>query len=256
MTGIPEVPEDGTRLRIATWNVERPKPRGWKVPPAQLRRMAEVEADVWVLTETHLDHQPSDEHRHSVVLPAASRASPGTRTLDRYLVPVADHPSRRPATAPARHGHRPDRDAARAAARLRHGDCLGQRTASRRRSPGAHVGGPSRRRSNGRWGSGLSFAAASPMCPSLWPATSIRTATAARWYGTRAARDLVTEGLSAAGMTCVTEMDVVAGGLLQGHHLVDHLAFRQTSPSRSRSNANRSTGLVNGSPTTPPSPST
>ena len=38
---------------IATWNVERPKPTGWKIPPAQVRRMAAVDADVWVLTETH-----------------------------------------------------------------------------------------------------------------------------------------------------------------------------------------------------------
>ena len=29
-------------VRIATWNVERPKPKGWKVPPAQRRRMADV----------------------------------------------------------------------------------------------------------------------------------------------------------------------------------------------------------------------
>jgi len=56
-------------MRIATWNVERPKPRGWKIAPAQLRRMAEVDADVWVLTETHVDHQPSREHAHAAFSP-------------------------------------------------------------------------------------------------------------------------------------------------------------------------------------------
>ena len=56
-------------IRIATWNVERPKPTGWKVPPAQRRRMAEVDADVWVLTETILGHAPSADHRHAVFSP-------------------------------------------------------------------------------------------------------------------------------------------------------------------------------------------
>lgn len=56
-------------MRIATWNVDRPKPGGWKVPPAQLDRMSEVNADVWVLTETHLKHQPSDTQVHALFSP-------------------------------------------------------------------------------------------------------------------------------------------------------------------------------------------
>ena len=59
----------GGSLRIATWNVERPKPRGWKVAPAQRRRMAEVVADIWVLTETHVDHRPTEAHQFSVFSP-------------------------------------------------------------------------------------------------------------------------------------------------------------------------------------------
>lgn len=62
-----------TSFSIATWNVERPKPNGWKIPPAQGERMAEVKADIWVLTETHRTHAPSDEHTHSVCSPSDDR---------------------------------------------------------------------------------------------------------------------------------------------------------------------------------------
>jgi hypothetical protein len=50
-------------MRVATWNVERVNPKGWKIAPAQRQRMAEVEADIWILTETHVDHGPGDEYR-------------------------------------------------------------------------------------------------------------------------------------------------------------------------------------------------
>jgi len=52
-------------VRIATWNVERVKPQGWKIAPAQKRRMTEVDADIWILTETHIDHSPG--HGYDVV---------------------------------------------------------------------------------------------------------------------------------------------------------------------------------------------
>src|SRR5262249_22262005 len=64
------------RIRLATWNVERPKPRGWKVPPAQLRRMRAVAADIWVLTETHLHHAPSAAHVHALFSPPHPQRRP------------------------------------------------------------------------------------------------------------------------------------------------------------------------------------
>lgn len=83
-------------IRIATWNVERPKPQGWKIPPAQLRRMAEVSADIWVLTETQLDHAPSEEHRFSVFsppLPDGPAHERWTAIWSRWpLTPIEDPP--------------------------------------------------------------------------------------------------------------------------------------------------------------------
>lgn len=47
-------------IRIATWNLERCSPRAWRKAPAQDARMAEVHADVWVLTETFTSRSPGD----------------------------------------------------------------------------------------------------------------------------------------------------------------------------------------------------
>jgi len=50
-----------TQIRIATWNLER-CPSGRKaLAEAQQRRIAEVDADVWVLTETFTDRTPGAE---------------------------------------------------------------------------------------------------------------------------------------------------------------------------------------------------
>lgn len=38
-------------------------------------------------------------------------------------------------------------------------------------------------------------------------------------------RQLLSEALAAAGLTCVTAEDVVATGKLRSHHLIDHVAI-------------------------------
>ncbi|MDX2239528.1 MAG: hypothetical protein NW224_02485 [Leptolyngbyaceae cyanobacterium bins.302] len=40
-------------FRIATWNLERPKQNGWTKNQRRLDKIREINADVWVLTETH-----------------------------------------------------------------------------------------------------------------------------------------------------------------------------------------------------------
>lgn len=50
-------------MRIATWNLERPSRRSWKRLPRQRARMAEVDADIWVLTETRASIAPADGFR-------------------------------------------------------------------------------------------------------------------------------------------------------------------------------------------------
>lgn len=48
-----------TSLRIATWNVERPKLNGWKRNPGIQEKIREIDADIWVLTETNASIIPS-----------------------------------------------------------------------------------------------------------------------------------------------------------------------------------------------------
>lgn len=40
-------------LKIATWNLDHPKPKSWKKTPEILHQIQTINADVWVLTETN-----------------------------------------------------------------------------------------------------------------------------------------------------------------------------------------------------------
>jgi endonuclease/exonuclease/phosphatase (EEP) superfamily protein YafD len=46
-------------MRVATWNLERPRPRGYTKNKAILAQIAETDADLWVLTETSVATAPS-----------------------------------------------------------------------------------------------------------------------------------------------------------------------------------------------------
>jgi endonuclease/exonuclease/phosphatase family metal-dependent hydrolase len=46
-------------LRIATWNIERPTLNGWKRNPRIAERIREIDADVWILTETNASIIPT-----------------------------------------------------------------------------------------------------------------------------------------------------------------------------------------------------
>ena len=50
-------------MRIATWNLERPKPRQLDKIEALQARMRAVDADVWILTETNSCVSPGSEYR-------------------------------------------------------------------------------------------------------------------------------------------------------------------------------------------------
>lgn len=86
-------------MRIATWNVERVKPRGWKIAPAQRRRMSDVDADIWILTETHVDHSPG--HGYEVV---HTPPVPDRRPADERWVGIWSRYAIAPITDPAPRG--------------------------------------------------------------------------------------------------------------------------------------------------------
>jgi len=49
-------------MRIATWNVARPNPRGWKIAPRIEQKLQRISADIWILTETHADLKPGPDY--------------------------------------------------------------------------------------------------------------------------------------------------------------------------------------------------
>ena len=50
-------------MRIATWNLERPKPRQFEKIETLQARMRTIDADVWILTETNSCVSPGSEYR-------------------------------------------------------------------------------------------------------------------------------------------------------------------------------------------------
>lgn len=49
-------------LKIATWNLEKPKPNGWSKNPIILKQIQEINADIWILTETNDAINPGKEY--------------------------------------------------------------------------------------------------------------------------------------------------------------------------------------------------
>lgn len=45
--------EVSSYIRIANWNLERPKANGWKRNPLIQEKIREIDADIWILTETN-----------------------------------------------------------------------------------------------------------------------------------------------------------------------------------------------------------
>lgn len=84
-------------MRITTWNVERVNPKGWRIAPAQLRRMTEVDADIWLLTETDVDLvgvAPHADRRAGSPFPwtvsAIAHAPEGDLLVSRTVTPNAN----------------------------------------------------------------------------------------------------------------------------------------------------------------------
>lgn len=48
-----------TSIRVATWNLERPKINGWKKHPLIREKIREIDADIWILTETNASIEPT-----------------------------------------------------------------------------------------------------------------------------------------------------------------------------------------------------
>ena len=209
-------------MRIATWNVERPRPAGWKVPPAQLRRMAEVDADIWVLTETHLHHAPSPEHTHAVFSPE----HPGRRADPERWAAIWSRWPLEGVLEPAPHR----RGTVTALVSTPAGKLLVYGTVIAWANDPTHDDGtPARmwdvhlaeiQRQGAEW---AALRSAHPTVPLVVAGDLNQDRDGSGWYGTKKARADLGQALDAAGLVCATDADVVTAGLLASEHLVDHI---------------------------------
>lgn len=56
-------------IRIATWNLERPNLNGWTKNPRIIGRMQDINADLWILTETNASVSPGIDYFSTATLP-------------------------------------------------------------------------------------------------------------------------------------------------------------------------------------------
>lgn len=216
-----------TSMRIATWNLERPDPADVAVNQARMEKICEVDADLWILTETHEVIDLSNTHYGAATAPSTRKSLPGEscatvwsrwpilRRIDTsdpseaVCVEVAhpEGPLLVYGSIIAYAGYKgPDGKSRVWEEHYRfiewHGDDWKRLRAE---FPGYHLitGGDYNQNRDG-----------------------------ARWYGTRKGRDLLTMTLSEACLKCVTEEDFMKAGKLQDRHTVDHLCMDQTLAAR------------------------
>lgn len=209
-------------MRIATWNVERPKPNGWKIPPVQLRRMAAVNADVWVLTETHVDHQPTEEHVHRAFCPPYADRRPSTEVWtaiwSRWPLQELSDP------APHRRGTVTARVETPSGPLIVYGTVIPWANEPRfddgRRARMWEAHEAEIVRQGNEW---QRIRTSYPDLPVIVAGDFNQDRDGSGWYGKAAARLALTSALQAADLACVTEQDAVASGLLRTDHLVDHI---------------------------------
>lgn len=75
-------------MRIATWNLERPEPAYEIRNRAQMEKIREIDADIWILTETHEVAYLSEIHHGASTLPSPRKPRPGEELADRSRVGV------------------------------------------------------------------------------------------------------------------------------------------------------------------------
>jgi endonuclease/exonuclease/phosphatase family metal-dependent hydrolase len=208
-------------MRVATWNLERPSARPGKRRPLQHARMDEVNADVWVLTETRITVAPASDYHglHSPPHPAR-RPDEGERWVGIWsrwpIVPTGVEPY--PGGAVSAIVRRPDGPF------IVYGTVLPW--ANERGADGQagmweiHHAEVVRQGSDWR-----KLRTRFPDLPLVVAGDFNQDRDGSGWYGSRLGRELLTAALADAGLVCVTSEDVVAAGKLRRNHLVDHVAI-------------------------------
>lgn len=208
-------------MRLATWNLERPSRTGWKIPPRQRQRIAEIAADVWVLTETRASVSPGAGYDgvHSPPFPTRRDSDED----ERYVSVWSRWPIRATAVEPHCRG------SASALVETPKGPLLvngcviayahDKGTDGTARAWQRHA--EELARQAGEW---LELQRLHPGVPLMVAGDMNQTHDGARHgYGTWAVREQLLEALDAVSLRLVTTRDVVASGEADVH-LVDHVA--------------------------------
>lgn len=203
-------------MRVGTWNVEYAA--GAAKNERRLRRIREMDADAWVLTETHDDLHPGSEFR-AVSTTARTRGRAGARWTTLW--------SRLPVTRVV--NVRDDNRTVAAIVEAPSGPLLVYGTVL----PWHTDGGPE--------GTAVTWAEHHRVIPEQaaeWlalrqahPGLALCVAGdfnmslgGKHYYGTKLGRELLRSGLHAAGLTCVTTTDRIPEGKLR-HPPIDHIAL-------------------------------
>ena len=207
-------------MRIATWNLERPRPRSWKRLPRQKARMGAVDADIWVLTETRASIAPAQGYHGLHTPPAPRRPDP-----DERWVSIWSRWPMRPTGLP------PDpRGAVSAIVRTPDGPLLVYGTvlpwANDKGDDGdARMWQVHYQQIELQSQDWQALRRRYPTVPLVVAGDYNQDRDGSGWYGTHHGRQLLTDALDTAGLNCVTAEDVVATGKLRDTHLVDHISI-------------------------------
>jgi hypothetical protein len=207
-------------MRIATWNVQRPAPRQALKNEARLEKIREINADIWILTETHELIDLSLTHYGVATKPSARKPRPGEhcaavwsrwpllRRIDtgdptEAVCVEVEHPDGEllvyGSIIPWDGCKGPDGNSPRWAEHYRHIEWHGR-----------------------DW---LRLRKEFPNHPLIAGGDYNQNRDGARWYGTRRGREMLSRALEDAGLRCVTEEDFVKTGKLQKRHTVDQLCM-------------------------------
>lgn len=184
--------------------------------------MAEVDADIWVLTETHVGHAPSDDHRHVVFSPP----SPGrvddperwTAIWSRWPLTELTDP------APHHHGTVAATVETPAGPLIVYGTVIAWAN-----EPTLDDGTPATmwkvhlaeiERQGSEW---KAIRSRYPAVPLVVAGDFNQNRDGHQWYGTTEGRERLGDALEQAKLTCLTAIDVVAKGLLESDRLIDHV---------------------------------
>jgi hypothetical protein len=221
------------RMRIATWNLEKPRLTSNRKIPFILDRLREIDADVWVLTETGSTIDLSATHHAVASVPILGYHSAG----ENWTTVWSRWPSRRIETYD-------DTIAACAEFDSPLGPWIVYGTVLPYHADRVYSGEATTWSEHYRviplqgrdW---RAIRAGHPehrfcVAGDLNQSRDGRRWNGRQWYGTAAGRDLLTRELASADLVCVTEQDFVESGDLTTRSSIDHICLDAHSAARVR----------------------